>query len=426
MTVLLEDLKAYVLCRYANQSSLYSSWISKGPHAYEIVETNSPDFVPPRDCGIVITHEHYRWEEIHALRRIYEQRLVPTLVLADGILEYRNTWDNPTIPENSMYQPLMADKIACIGNRSARLIEFWGNRGKTEIIGLPRLDPWIDRAWRGSRDPFKLVVATANTPSFTESQRQMVVRGLKALRNTLESRPFSHIEVEWRITAGIDQELGMDLPKSNHSLLDAIDESNAVITTPSTIYLESLLLKKPTAILDFSNSPQFTTSAWTIAAESHISATIQELLDPAKPKCDYQDFVLLENLCCESPAGPRMVHLVNRMIAIGHDCRLQNKPIEFPKRIIESPAAESLDGRSFSNDEHELARLQSELNQAIHRLGTLPNELNDKNTQIQQLQSALDESRRRVADVRSRLFKLRKILGIGKENRSENVSEPTD
>ena len=49
----------------------------------------------------------------------------------------------------------------------------------------------------------------------------------------------------------------------------------------------------------------------------------------------------------------------------------------------------------------------------------MPIELTDKNVQIFQLQSHLDESRRRVADLRRRLFKLRKILGIGKENEQE-------
>ena len=55
----------------------------------------------------------------------------------------------------------------------------------------------------------------------------------------------------------------------------------------------------------------------------------------------------------------------------------------------------------------------------IKRLETMPSELAEKNVQITQLQVCLDESRRRVADLRTRLFKLRKILGIGKENQSD-------
>ena len=118
------------------------------------------------------------------------------------------------------------------------------------------------------------------------------------------------------------------------------------------------------------------------------------------------------------------------MIQIGAQCRENHENLKFPVRILPDYASEfqvpDLSGIYPTNDSFQsqnVERLQAELSQARHRLETLPRELNEKNTQIAQLQSALDESRRRVADVRARLFKLRKILGIGKENQSEDVVE---
>ena len=430
------DLKAYLLCRYADQSSLYTSWVDQLPFEKRIVEDNPASWRVPDDAGIVITHEHFRWEEVRALRKIVEQARIPSLVLADGILEYRNTWMNPTIPDGSIYQPLFANKIACIGNNSARLIESWGNIGATEVIGIPRLDSHLATVAK-DKDPqkFRLLVGTATTPAFTEKQRASVVASLDAVKEWADANPIvsgRELEICWRLTDGLDQEVGIEPIESESKMLDELLAADAAITTPSTIFLESLLVKTPTAILDFSNSPAFVPSAWSITAPQHIEQIIPELANPPEPKLVFQNFILHDNLSCHSPATPRMVELVTRMIEIGHNCRSQHKKLEFPLRILPDPSSPTtgfdssqlFDGNEAFKESN-IARLQAELSQAVARMKTMPQELADKNIQITQLQAALDESRRRVADVRSRLFKLRKILGIGKENQTEEIQENT-
>ncbi len=281
--------RAYLLCRYARESSLYTSWIDRLPLACVAVQESPVDWQVPADAAIVITHEHFRWEEISALRRIVEQAMVPTLLLADGVLEYRNTWANPTIPDGSMYQPLLAHKIACIGQASARLIESWGNPGKTEVVGLPRLDSLIGRAAElKHNNDFNILVATATSPAFNEHQRRTVVSSLVLLKAAFDQQTEiagRRTNVDWRLTDGIGVEIGLELPvDSDTSLVDAIERSDAVITTPSTIYLESALLRRPTAILDFSNSPQFVPSAWTISSSDHFASVLSELADPPPAK----------------------------------------------------------------------------------------------------------------------------------------------
>ena len=423
-------LKPYLLCRYAEESSLYTSWIEQLSMGYEVVTECPTDFTPPEDCGIVVTHEHYRWEEVNALRRICESNVVPTLVLADGVLEYRNTWQNPTIPDGSMYQPLFANKIACIGNQSARMIESWGNHGKTEVVGLPRLDSFIghENPDVDTNSEFRLLICSASTPAFDDDQYASVLESLKVLKqvtDALETIADRKVTVVWRLTAGLDDALGIENNENPIALADEIKSSAAVVTTPSTIVLESMLLGKPTAILDFSNSPQFIQSAWSILASEHVKPVLNELANPPSTKFAVQECFLRDHLQCATPAAPRMVKLVNEMIELGLKRRTENEPVSFPNRLLEPPQDDSnsiqMDYQNLYPDnlvyrQNEEASLQSELNQAIHRLGTTPRELADKNNQIAQLQDALDESRRRVADVRVRLFKLRKILGIGKEN----------
>ena len=55
---------------------------------------------------------------------------IPSLVVQDGILEWRCQYENPRFGAGGaapQHQPVMADKIACIGAQSARQIAAWGN-----------------------------------------------------------------------------------------------------------------------------------------------------------------------------------------------------------------------------------------------------------------------------------------------------------
>ena len=105
------DLRAYILCRFAASSGNYASWMDDCPIPCEVISSHLPDWPIPSDAGIIITHMHYRWEENQILRRAYEDGRVPVLVLSDGVLEYRNSWEHPDLPDGSMYQPVIGHTI---------------------------------------------------------------------------------------------------------------------------------------------------------------------------------------------------------------------------------------------------------------------------------------------------------------------------
>jgi len=427
-----KQLRAYILCRFAAESSLYTSWMDSLPNECSIVTESYNDWTPPSDAGIVITHQHYRWEEASALRAVYEQNRVPTLVLADGILDYCNTWEHPNLADSSMFQPLLAHKIACIGDAQARLISSWGNAGKCEVVGMPRFDSAIAKD-ASSNTPdagtFNLLVATATTPAFTPESREMVLASLTALKEFIETNESINsrtINVRWRLTDGLESELGIKIDPSPQSLAEVIENSDAVITTPSTMYLESLIAKRPTAIIDFLNRPQYVPAAWTITAADQIASVLSQLANPPAAKMLFQKFTLGEQLQSAVPATERMVALISAMIGAREQGIADNSQLTLPPTILPSvskdPAPHSLTEMYPANDTfkiQQVQRLQVELNLAIKRMESMPAELADKNVQISSLQLNLDESRRRVADLRARLFKLRKILGIGKENQNE-------
>ena len=373
------------------------------PVECKLVDTAIHAWKPPADAGIIITHMHYRWDEISVLRSIYESTRIPILILADGILEYRNTWQNPTIADGSIFQPLIGHKLACIGNSQARHIESWGNSGRCEVTGLPRFDSVFNSEYLPiqKEGPFRLLIATANTPAFDAPQRNQVVQSIEALRKRLEKNGKINgrsVEVNWRLTDGLHEELKLPRQLNNSAhpipLSDMVELSDAVITTPSTLYLDGVTKKRPTAILDFNNAPAYVNSAWTISAPLHINDVLNELENPPPPKMFYQQTALRDHLEHRGSAKQRMHQLIETMVKIGVNSKTSNQPLQFPDQILKANSREIQTAETdwdthclypnnpvFQNTQ--VSRLQQELNQAIARLSQLPNELQKKHKQLQ-------------------------------------------
>lgn len=431
--------RVYILCPFARRSGLYTSWLDALPLPYTIVEDFVVDWQPPADASIIVTHMHYRWEDLSTLRRLLKDHpQIPVLVLADGILEYRNTWQHRELAAGSMFQPLLGHKIACIGRGQARVLESWGNVGKCEVVGLPRLDALASQEAKPPvpSENFRLLVATARTPAFDDQQRATVVRSLKDLQQWLAEHPTiggRKVETTWRLTDGLDEALGF-APRDPVAegklppMLEVMDSVDAVITTPSTVFLESVLKGRPTAILDYHNTPSYIPPAWTISARSHIASVLRELADPPRPKLLFQDTTLHDQLECRSPAVDRMVELVLTMIQCGKTAAEDGKPIEYPYRIICSPekgffpVLESFNLQQLfpnvqSFQQSDRNALQVELNAAIERLGALPKQLADRDAELAKTMDLLDKSRTRrqkifadFKDLQARFLKLKQRL----------------
>lgn len=443
------NLRAYILCRFAEQSAIYTPWLDRLSLEYQVVEDEPSTWSVPDDAGIVITHMHYRWEEISALRKLKETNRVPVLILADGILEYRNTWEHPDIPDGCIFQPISGHKLACIGRGQARVVETWGNPGCCEVVGMPRMDNLMAQPAPPiqTEGPFRLLVATANTPAFTDSQRQTIAESLRNLIERFERNPKVNdrpVEITWRLTAGLSAELGLQElpPEERPPLAEVIDRSDAVITSPSTLYLESIFRGRPTAVLDYWNSPTYIAPAWSIAANAHVNRVLDQLADPPPHRMMFQQSVLHEQLECQSDATARLIRLIDTMVDEGWAARAEHRAIDLPARILpetrrgfprvpENFDLASLypDNRSFDQQDFNLMRL--ELAAAVKRLDQLPAELADKETYIKQLQTWLAGSKAREESLMTRLnelhqrtLRMRKHYGIGQNDSANASSDP--
>ena len=337
------------------------------------------------DAGAVYIFFNEFFERFRDCIRDLAARRFPTLYAIDGILEWRHSWEFPeasgAVPWTM--RPVLSHKVACIGRSQARVLESWGNTGRCEVVGLPRLDGMAQKLAPPRKDGvFRLLVATAMNPAFDERQVRTTLRGLNALNEWLRAHPEVNgrpIEVTWRLTRDMEKHFapaGSISDPSSQPLLPAMAASDAVVTTPSTLMLEGMLAGRPVALLDFHNVPHYVPAAWLMSSEEQVEQAIAELAAPPEAKLLYQDAILHDALECRTDAAPRLAGLAIRMHEIALRCRADNAPLGFPVRLLEpdpATAEERFDlARLFPGHPHfadmDRTHLQAELSEVILRL----------------------------------------------------------
>lgn len=351
-----------------------------GRFVYE--PTYSVSSILSHEPKLVICFDEHYCEIGAAIAALKEQR-IPVLQVMDGILEWRRTWEytRDGVPVNGianpLNQPALADKIACLGYRDARILSAWGNTGKCEIVGAPRLDGLLKRriqrlaegpVGRRTNQKQRVLVMTAKTPGFTPEQVDRTLRSLGEVKRVLGA--IGEIEVIWRLTQSLDAQLGIvnkvsDLTGGElHQVLSQVD---AVITTPSTSMLEAMLLGVPVALLDYHNCPHYFESAWNIGASEHILDTVHSMLARRPERMFHQEFLLEEQLQCRVLATARLAKLIEHMIELkpgsdsGREPSLLENPYDMPEGVV-LPSAYRLFYPHFPiPDDIELRELKTQL-----------------------------------------------------------------
>ncbi|MFN7141692.1 MAG: class I SAM-dependent methyltransferase, partial [Limisphaerales bacterium] len=284
------------------QHPLYSSWLPHSDLPVKYYSNPDSSFEIPDDTAILVTHDNY-YEPSRSIIRKAVEKNIPTLILADGILEYRNTFEHPGLVPGAILQPVLGHKIAALGRSQVRFLDSWGNEGKSELVGSPRFDVFakLQKRQRPANEPFRVLVTTALTPYFTEEQHVAVSDSLKDLKRFFETRRNIcgvAIEPVWRLTKGLEAELGIPVRGDvlSKNLLELLQEVDAVISTPSTCLLEAMQLGLPTAVLDYCNTPHYVQPAWRITAESQMADVVTELINPPEPKMLFQETTLHDSL----------------------------------------------------------------------------------------------------------------------------------
>ncbi len=329
------------------------------------VEVAEPDAILRRAVAgdlVVFFSEHF--ERFRDACQQLKNRNVATLYMIDGILEWRNAWENRADEPACQWtmRPVLAHKVACIGTSQARVLAAWGNESKIEVTGVPRFDTLVNR-WTADRgtdaqpvDTFRILIMTAKFPGFTSRQTENARCGLADLKAFFESDPKHGqdenraieinrrpIEVVWRLTRSMHERVGVqnqlhDL--SGNELAAVLDSVDAVISTPSTAMVEAMLMRRPVAMLEYNRNPHYVPAAWHIGSQQDIAGVIEQLIDPPASKIQYQNSILIDTLMIaeQESASERMSELIRRMLATAADQLRTKQALDFPARILDPVA----------------------------------------------------------------------------------------
>lgn len=211
---------------------------------------------------------------------------VPTLLLVDGPLEWANVFSNPSLPAwvvregGGLYQPIVHDGVATIGEAQARVVEGW-NRGR----GV-RFVSYANRRIRSASsgpvrtEEFDLLLTSARTAAFDREERLALGGALERVARVISEG--GHRVLVRLFDPVLRRRVKRILPNARYeeqgSSGDAIARTRAVIGTPSSVLLEAMVRDRPTATLDFRGTPRFYETGWRIDPTSNVAETLRSLL----------------------------------------------------------------------------------------------------------------------------------------------------
>lgn len=425
--------KLVVLARRPEQLPLYD-WLQDWPGDWIAVEPEL-DWVPDPDTDLIVTHRHYGPIEVALLQRLCREHSVPILLLMDGILEYRNTWQHPEIPPGSFLSPAYAHKIACLGPSQVRRLSSWGNAGRCEAVGLPRLDGWyaLESYSKEPRAAHRWLITTARRAGFTTEQKRLIGRLLLELHewigsNTSESEV--RIEIRWRVSSEMleylesetDHPSAQAIVRINElepSLREMLEWSDALLSTPSTLMIEGMLLGKAVVSLDPHSVPEYLPTGWTIRSQSDFESTLHGLspIDPLRMR--FQHETLADAYATYGSSKERLFELIDKMIKLGREQRQTGIAADWQLPLLTASGASSIMPQLDSRSLTQIRSWWNSVNDLQDAAATMSN--NSESMAVAQFAQLKKENASLQEEIRRLETELRKLEHV--EHRAQTLEE---
>ena len=293
---------------------------------------------------------------------------VPTVMMMDGTIEWNHFFENPKWSygdKETPYVPTYCDKIFTPGASTARFLEFFGNKGKCEATGLPRLDHYEGNSVQTSakHNTIRVGVMSSNTAGYTQKQIDNSIALFTSINEVLEKAEA--FELKWRLRKGFNDKLPFEVINSPEKGLDEfIANVDVVICQPSTAAYEAMMLGKPTAIADFGATPNYMRGAWEIRKPEQILDIVNDMTLLPKHKSMMQQYILQDTIANCGKSAQVCAAIIEDMIA--HAATHSNNEWWFPENI--SNRYSSLSLQDFAIKKHyelnELEALQEKYTKA--------------------------------------------------------------
>jgi hypothetical protein len=206
-----------------------------------------------------------------------------------------------------------------MGELQKRTLEWLGN-SRVLGTGLPRLDSLTFTPCRSGlprRTP-QILVATANTSWFTADQQKLFLREFSRLAESLGGAPsranVPEFKILWRVAATVAEELGVTNDLSGNAA-EALMLCDALITTPSSLAVEAMILGIPTLIFDPYACPILTPTAWHATSVDSVMELIPSLLASDERRAGFQDSLLRCIAPTDRGSASRICRVIKSVVA---------------------------------------------------------------------------------------------------------------
>lgn len=278
---------------------------------------------------VVVVAETQSFLALRALREARRAR-IPAVLVMDGIVEWRNTFVNQRVGP-AFLQPAPVNIVACAGPLDERVLRAWGNNAIA--TGLPRFDH-LSQIPLPAPDTTHLLVATARRPVFNPGERKRLIVALHTLKHICQQRG---INVEWRLTDNLDDDLAVT--STDRPLRDALTDANAVISTMSSLVLETMMAQRPVLVLNPFGAPLLQPGPARLQRELHetdsqfeqrVDRAITRLLDSPLQSLAVQDNVMN---AWASPSGCAADRLAEAILNTCNQSSYMNPACDLPECI---------------------------------------------------------------------------------------------
>jgi len=271
----------------------------------EKYKTISLDWHTSFKNGVIYDHDAALvFNEWKPSNRIFIDKIktlkIPVMYIVDGVIDWNYLHHNWSYikPQGTFLQPMVSDFLGVIGNDQKDILSTIVPISKIKVVGIPRLDKFkVNDETHAAK--YDVLITTPTTPYLNKETKIQVSVALKNLKDFFSKQ---NLIANWRIRPDIASEIDV---KSNFktSLKNQICRSKCVISFCSTVIIESMLLGKPTGLLDFSNNPKLINTAWILSGKENIPSFFDSILNPSKSLISYQ------NLC------------LNKLLYRGNSCK---------------------------------------------------------------------------------------------------------
>lgn len=218
---------------------------------------------------------------------------VNTFLLTDGIVEWNNCFNHSEVLKckNRLFSSIFHVHFLCPGAFESSFIhESSCSYTPKKIIPVG----YTTKMRPNSKK--RILLTTANSAYFDNEEMHRLIDIMKNIAS--ESIKNENVELIIRVfdehilDALADFDFFNDIKTPFNDLLVNVD---AVISTPSSIILTSMLSKKPTCQIIYRDSPLLLQSGWMIHGSTNVQITLNDISESNMERMQYQNFVVENN-----------------------------------------------------------------------------------------------------------------------------------